>query len=39
LALRSTPEEQAAHVAFLAKALKDRSLWEAYGLPAQDDAA
>ena len=34
-----TPEEQAAHVAFLAKALKDRSLWDAYGLPAQEDAA
>ena len=39
LAPRSTPEEQAAHVAFLAKALKDRSLWDAYGLPAQEDAA
>ena len=39
LAPRSTPEEQAAHVAFLAKMLKDRSLWDAYGLPAQEDAA
>ena len=26
-------------VAFLAKALKDRSLWEAYGLPVKEDAA
>ena len=39
LAPRSTPEEQAAHIAFLAQALKDRSLWDAYGLPAQEDAA
>ena len=39
LAPRSTPEEQAAHLAFLARMLKDRSLWDAYGLPAQEDAA
>ena len=36
---RSTPEEQAAHIAFLAKVLKDRSLWDAYGLPVHEDAA
>jgi DNA polymerase-3 subunit epsilon len=39
LALRSSPEEQAAHIAFLAKALKDRALWEAYGVRVEEEAA
>ena len=29
---RSTPDERAAHLAFLQATLKDQSLWEAYGL-------
>lgn len=37
LAPRSTEAEHARHLAFLTATLKDRSLWEAYGLPA--DAA
>ncbi|CAN5359576.1 DNA polymerase III subunit epsilon [soil metagenome] len=32
LPLRSTPEEHARHLAFLAATLKDPSLWNAYGL-------
>jgi DNA polymerase-3 subunit epsilon len=39
LAPRSTPEEQAAHVAFLAEVLKDRSLWSAYGVGIEEAAA
>ncbi|WP_299173764.1 DNA polymerase III subunit epsilon [uncultured Brevundimonas sp.] len=39
LAPRSTEAEQAAHIAFLAEVLKDRSLWEAYGIKAQEEAA
>jgi DNA polymerase-3 subunit epsilon len=35
LAPRSTPEEQAAHAAFLNAMLKDRSLWAGYGLEAK----
>ena len=37
LAARSTAQERAAHLAFLSDTLKDRSLWDAYGLNA--DAA
>ena len=33
------PEEQAAHVAFLAEVLKDRSLWSAYGVGIEEAAA
>jgi DNA polymerase-3 subunit epsilon len=39
LTLRSTPEEQAAHIAFLAQTLKDHSLWDAYGVKIAEDAA
>jgi len=39
LAPRSTPDEQAAHVAFLAEVLKDRSLWDAYGVKIEEEAA
>ena len=39
LAPRSTPEEQADHLAFLAETLKDRSLWAAYGVGADEEAA
>jgi DNA polymerase-3 subunit epsilon len=39
LAPRSTPDEQAAHIAFLAEVLKDRSLWDAYGVKLEEDAA
>ena len=35
LAPRSTPEEQARHLAFLQATLKDRSLWAAYGLETE----
>ena len=40
LAPRSTPEEQAAHLAFLQANLKDHSLWAGYGLavPAEEAA-
>ena len=40
LAPRSTPEEQAAHFAFLQANLKDHSLWAGYGLaiPAEEAA-
>lgn len=34
LPLRSTPEEHAIHVAFLVETLKDRSLWQGYGVEA-----
>ena len=37
LAPRSTPEEQARHLAFLQATLKDRSLWAAYGLEAETE--
>ena len=33
------PEEQADHLAFLAETLKDRSLWAAYGVGADEEAA
>lgn len=35
LAPRSTPDEQARHVAFLQATLKDRSLWTGYGLKTE----
>ena len=35
LAPRSTEAERERHIAFLAATLKDRSLWDAYGLPAE----
>ncbi|NBB66014.1 DNA polymerase III subunit epsilon [Pseudomonas sp. ODNR1LW] len=39
LAPLSTPQEQAAHLAFLAEILKDRSLWVAYGVGTGEEAA
>jgi DNA polymerase-3 subunit epsilon len=39
LAPRSTPEEQAAHLAFLRANLKDLSLWGGYGLAVPTDEA
>lgn len=36
---RSTPEERAAHLAFLQATLKDQSLWEAYGLNVEKASA
>ena len=37
LAPRSTPQEQAAHVAFLKASLKDHGLWAAYGVVVPPD--
>jgi len=39
LAPRSTPEEQAAHLAFLKANLKDHSLWAGYGVAVPADEA
>src|SRR3989344_1882172 len=39
LAPRSTDEERAAHAAFLAATLKDRSLWAGYGLELEEASA
>ena len=37
LGLRSTDEEHDRHIAFLTATLKDRSLWQAYGLTTEPD--
>ena len=39
LPIRSTDEERAAHAAFLLSVLKDRSLWEGYGVRIEEEAA
>jgi len=39
LAPRSTAQEHAAHAAFLLSVLKDRSLWEGYGVKIEEEAA
>lgn len=38
LAPRSTPQEHAAHLAFLKASMKDLSLWQGYGLLVEDEA-